>query len=68
MSDHAALPPKPQAIVPDIGAHLSGAGIDAWVLENALAVACPIHQVAAGDPCPLVGACLARQSAAPEVL
>jgi hypothetical protein len=69
MSDHPAPTPKPTIVVPDIGARISGPGVvDDDVLDAALAVACPVHQVPAHIECPLVGACLARQSIAPEVL
>jgi hypothetical protein len=67
MSDHPAPQPRPSIVVPDAGGWISGPCVDDVVMAAALAVACPIHQVDAGDPCPLVGACLARQSIAPDL-
>ena len=61
----------------DIGQWISGACLDVpedparrtmttrEKTEAALAVPCPIHQVPAGEPCPLVlEACMARRTAA----
>lgn len=67
MSNHPAPSPKRQIVLADAAGWISGPCLDDVVLTAALAVACPIHQVDAGDPCPLVGACLARQSIAPDL-
>jgi hypothetical protein len=61
------ITPRGEVVMPDAGGWVSGPGLDPAVLADALADPCPLHQVAAGEPCPLVLACLTRCGITPDV-
>ena len=58
-----------EVIRDDLGGWISGPSLSMTTLQKlaaALAVPCDVHQVPAGEPCPLVElqACMARRTAA----